>query len=114
MLNNRIVVTDKNERRVLIGEIYEIYLKDRTERRKENWRRYVKWLKEIKMGNSVGSQKLFKKQKQFIKESTPRNMAVKLAHIPTKDLYYMKSVAKDKLNRNESVGGFIFSSIKFV
>ena len=114
LLNNRIEVGDRNERRVLLREIYGLYLKDRVGRKKDNWKRYCRWLREKKMENLATAQKDFKKTKLFIHESTPRNLAVKLSHIPTKDLYYMKSVAQDKLNRKESVGGFIFSSIKLL
>lgn len=101
-----------SERNFVMKEIFEIYLKDRVGRKKENWKRYIKFLKEKKLKNSPEAQKLFKKTKSFIKESTARNLAVKLSHIPTKDLYYIKSVAQDKLNRGEPVGSFIFGSIK--
>lgn len=101
-----------SERTYVMKQIYEVYVADRSGRKKENWKRFCKFCKEKKMGNSVGAQKLFKKSPFFVHESTPRNLAVKLSHIPTNDLYYILSIAKDKLNRHEPVGGFIFGSIK--
>lgn len=112
LLGNRVKVSDANERRVVIREIYEIYVKDGSGRRKENWKRYCKWCRENKWENSVENQKKFRKTKLFINESPARNLAVKMAHVPTKDLYYIKSVAQDKLNRGEPIGGFIFGSLK--
>lgn len=112
LISGRVELSERNERRQVLREIFEIYEKDKVGRRKENWKRYCKWVREKKLENSTANQKLFKKTKMFIHESPARNIAIKLSHIPTKDLYYMKSVAQDKLNRKESVGGFIFSSIK--
>ena len=41
-----------------------------------------------------------------------RVIAIKLAHIPTKDLYYLRSCCLDRLMRNESVGKYLLGSIK--
>lgn len=39
-------------------------------------------------------------------------IASKLAHIPTKDLYYMISVAKDYERRGGSIGKYFWGSLK--
>ena len=39
-------------------------------------------------------------------------ICIKLAHIPTKDLYYLRSCCFDRLMRNESVGKYLLGSIK--
>lgn len=100
----------KSERSQIISELYDIYLKDKTGRKKENWARYVKWCKQNK--KPKGSENEFRKTKLFIKEVPIKSFCYLLSHIPTKDLYYIKSVAYDKLNRNENAGGYIIGSLK--
>ena len=111
ILQNRIK-TKGSERNSVLKEIYFCYENDKTNRRKENWKRYCKWCRDWKLPNNKESENKFKKSKFFIKELSPKVLAIKLAHIPTKDLYYVRSVAKDKYNRGENVGAFILGSIK--
>lgn len=42
----------------------------------------------------------------------PRYIAIKVAHIPTKDLYYLMSICKDGKNRNGSFGKVFFGALK--
>lgn len=100
----------KSERNEVISEIYLCYQNDKQNRKKENWKRYCLWCRENKMPK--GSEKLFKKTKFYLKELTPKVVAIKLAHIPTKDLYYIKSIVKDKYNRGENVGAYLLGSVK--
>jgi len=99
-----------NERQFVLKEIYELYLSDELHRKKANWTRFCIWCRTNKKGKESLAE--FKKSKQFIKPITAKLLAIKLAHIPTKDLYYMKSVAVDKKNRNEDIGAWILGSIK--
>jgi hypothetical protein len=46
------------------------------------------------------------------KPTTIKLLAIKLAHIPTNDLYYMKSICTDSKNRHGSFGKCLFGSIK--
>ncbi len=46
------------------------------------------------------------------KPMTGKRVAMKLAHVPTKDLYYFLSVCKDSKNRNGSFGKCFFGSLK--
>jgi len=41
-----------------------------------------------------------------------RTLAIKLGHIPTKDLYYLESICKDAKNRGGSYSKVLFGSIK--
>ncbi len=101
-----------SERNSILKEIYELYLKDRHSRKIANWRRYCIYLRNHKIENTPDQQQKFKKSNLFIRELPPKVIAIKLAHIPTKDLYYLKSVCVDKANRKESVGAFLLGSIK--
>ena len=46
------------------------------------------------------------------KQLTPKIIAIKLAHIPTKDLYYLKGEAYDYQERKGSFSKYIFGAIK--
>lgn len=43
---------------------------------------------------------------------TPKFLAIKLSHIPTKDLYYLKSICLDSKNRTGSFSKCFFGSLK--
>lgn len=101
-----------SERNSILKDIYQIYQNERQQRKVANWKRYIQYLKNNRFPNNPIQQKIFKKSKLFIKELPPKVIAIKLSHIPTKDLYYVLSVCKDKARRNESAGAFIFGSIK--
>jgi hypothetical protein len=51
----------------------------------------------------------FTKDKRYIKKVPVSRFWFFLSHVPTRDLYYVLSVSKDKANRGESVGAFICS-----
>ena len=46
------------------------------------------------------------------KPLTGRGLAIKVSHIPTKDLYYFMSVCKDYKNRQGSFSKCFFGSLK--
>jgi hypothetical protein len=99
-----------SERTDILRQIYSFYdtEQEKIHTKKENWKRYVKFCKDNKLCDSKENQMRFKKSKNFIKHITDKSMAsFWLSHIPTKHLYYILSVAKDKSFRNESVGAFI-------
>lgn len=104
----------KSERASILKDLYALYTSptERMLRRKENWKRYIKFLKYWKEADSDGQRKSFKKDPGFIKEMPVKSFAIKLAHLNKSDLYYCLSVAKDTNNRNQSVGGWILSQIK--
>jgi len=99
-----------NERQFVLKEIYELYLKDESHRKVANWKRFCSWCRTNKKGKESLNE--FKKSKQFIKPISAKLLAIRFSHLKVSDLYYMLSVAKDKKNRGENVGGFLLGSIK--
>lgn len=98
-----------NPRNDILKQIYAFYDTEQEVilTKKANWVRYVANLKLRKVKDSIEQQRAFKKSKLFIRKMSPSSMAFFLSHIPTKDLWYILSVAKDKSFRNESVGAYI-------
>lgn len=103
-----------SERSELIKEIYSIYTseKERVHRKINNWKRYLLYLKENKLPNNVQSQNKFRKSKRFLKEVDIRTFCFFISHIPTKDLYYIKSNMIDVANRGFSASMWLFFNIK--
>lgn len=98
-----------SERADVLSQIYPIY---RESTKIENWKRYIKWLKENRFKNSTDKIAEFKKTPTHLKTRTTKSFAIMLAHIPTKDLYYILSVAKDKSNRKENFSGWLMGEIR--
>lgn len=109
---NYIRKTKASERAQIISEIYEIYLQDKIGRKIANWKRYVEWCRTWKQEKGKESENKFKKSKFYLKELTVSQLCYFLSHIPTKDLYFTRSVVLDKLNRKESIGGYLLGSVK--
>lgn len=99
----------KSERTQILKEIYEIYSNDRQKlfRKKENWKRYVQWLKDNRIPNTKENQAKFKKSKFFIKELSDKAIAIMLARNNKWRLREVLSISTDKDNRNENAGSFI-------
>jgi RNA processing factor Prp31 len=102
-----------SERAETIKEIYSIYSSETQKifRKKENWKRYCEWCHLNKKENSPENQKQFKKTKQFIKEHSVKTICYFLSPIPTSDLYYIKSVAKDMENRKQNFSGYFINNV---
>lgn len=102
-----------SERAELIKEIYEIYTSDtqRIHRKKENWKRYIQFLKENRIPDSKQAQSKFKRSKKYIREHNIKSFAYFISIIPTPDLYYILSVAKDMNNRNQNMSAWIISNL---
>ena len=101
-----------SERGDVLKELYLLYLGDIGNRKKANWKKYCEWCKINRKGNTKENQQLFKKSKMFIKELSEKSFAIILAPQKLPTLYYMKSVAQDKKNRSENIGGYLLNSIK--
>lgn len=110
--NRQLAPQDKNERRFILKQLDEIHHSEheRILRKKENWKRYIAYLKTVKQKDSAENRAIFKKGKTFLKEY--KSLWYFLSHIPTKDLYAALSVAKDKINRGESASSYIISLSK--
>lgn len=99
----------KSQRSEIISELYSYYKEDW---RKNTWKNYIAWLKQNKIKHSGDAKKKFEASKSYHKIFTIKYFCVKLAHIPTEDLYYLISIAKDKANRNESFNKWLFWALK--
>lgn len=110
--NYKIEKQDRNQRRVLLKEIYSLYssVTQRNIRKKENWKRYCKWCRENKLPDTKENQEKFKKTKQFIKEFQEKTFAILMSPIKGEEnLYYIISVGKDMDRRGENFGGYIIN-----
>ena len=88
-------LTKKEQREILMREVYQYYIAEKDSRRKENWKRYCQWCKENRFSNTPQNQKSFKKTKRFIKEMDFKSLLWLLKHIPTSDLPYFISTGKE-------------------
>lgn len=102
-----------SERAEIIKEIYEVYSSPTQKkfRRIENWKRYCEWCRINRKENSPENQKLFKKSKQFIKEHSVKTICYFISHIPTADLYYIASQARDMKNRGQNFSSYFINSL---
>lgn len=85
---------DKNLRRDLLRELYTLYENQKDKRKKENWKRYVAWLKETRQKNTPESQATFKRNKRFIKEQDASEVAKRLWTLKTQDIPWAISEIK--------------------
>lgn len=101
---------DTNQRRVLMKELYEHY---ETEWKFQTWQNYKNWLAQNKLKPCFENQEKFKKSAFYFIKITPKSFAsFWLGHIPTNDLHYLVSIAKDKRNRKESFNRWLFWALK--
>lgn len=101
----------RSERSELVGQLYDFYLRDN---KIQNWKGYIKWLKENKLKDTPKEREKFKKTKGSGYFTPPKieSFAWLISHIPTGDLYYLVSIAKDKENRKESFARWLYWSLK--
>lgn len=104
----------KSERAQIIKEMYAIYTHpaERVLRKKENWKRYIAFLKTIRQADSKKNQSIFKRGKTYLREQPISSFCYFISFIPTKDLYHNKSMMQDCKNRGTSAGGWLMSQIK--
>lgn len=102
-----------SKRAELIKEVYAIYCSEtqRLLRRKENWKRYVEALKATRTKDDQITRALFKRNKRFIKELPIKTFCYFISVIPTDDLYYIISIAKDMNSRSQNFGGWLMANL---
>lgn len=102
-----------SKRAELTKPIYALYCseKQRTLRKRENWKRYVAWLKENCIPDSKEMRMTFKKSKRFIKELPIKTFCYFLSVIPTDDLFFLESIGKDMDSRNQNFGGYLMANL---
>lgn len=100
-------LTKKEKREILMREIYDFYKGEYDKRRKENWKRYVQFCKDNKLGKGQESQAKFKRSKRYIREISYESLKWLLKHIPTDDLHYFTSTGKEFTHTGRSFGGWL-------
>lgn len=108
----------KSPRTQVIKEIYQMYdsLTEKKVRRDENIKRYRVLLQHNGLKHNKDMYIIFSRTKTFIRPITPSGMAYWLSPFKKmQDLFYIKSVCKDRNNRGESIGAYIIGlSRKFL
>lgn len=102
-----------NPRQEMIKEIYAIYTSphQKMNRKIMNWKKYFEWCKENKIPKGKEGEQKFKKSKFFIKEHPIKTFCFFMAPIPTADLTYIISVAKDMENRQQNFSGYLMANL---
>lgn len=103
----------RSQRAELIEQLYNIYMSDTQVRHRKitNWKRYCEWCRNNKTPDSKEAQSKFKKSKSYIKTHNIKTFVYFLSVIPTSDLDYLISVAKDMNNRNQNFSGYLFANL---
>lgn len=101
-----------SERSDLVSQIYALYSSEIDVRKKENWKRYITYLKANRVRNTPENQAKYKRSKQFIRELPVSSIAYLLSHIKTPELYYVLSEMKDHYNRGTGASKYLLGSIK--
>lgn len=100
----------RSERADLLKQLYEFYEKDY---KIQTWKDYVRWLKNERRKH--GKETVAEYRKIAYKRISVKSFcSYWLSHIPTRDLYYLLSIARDKSNRNESFNRWLFHNLKSV
>lgn len=112
-LNNIEKPKHRSKRAELVQNLFDIYMSDTqiNQRKLANWKRYCTWCRENKIPDTPDAQKKFKKSRFFIKTHNIKSFAYFLSIIPTSDLDYLLSVAKDMNARNQNFSGYLFANL---
>lgn len=100
-------LSNKEKREILLREIYDFYKGEYDKRRKENWKRYIAWLKENRIPDSKDNQRKFKRTKRYIREMSFESMKWLLRHIPLRDLPYFTSTGREFYYTGRSFGAWL-------
>ena len=88
-------LTKTEKREILLREIYDFYKAEYDKRRKENWKRYIAWLKANRIPDSKENQRKFKRTKSYIREISYESLKWLLRHKSVDDLPYFVSTGKE-------------------
>lgn len=100
--------TEKREK--IIDEIFAFYVAEQPKRKRENWKRYLAFIKSRHLTHCKKSVALFKRQPEYIHEvKTVESMRWLLKHIRLEDFYDVLSEVKDRSNRGNNVSSWIGS-----
>lgn len=102
--------TFRSQRSEVFAELYKYYENDW---KVQTWKNYISFLKQEKKKDSNESRQLFTKSKFYFKKISVKSFcSFWLSFLTTEELYYLVSIAKDKLNRKESFNKWLFYSLK--
>jgi hypothetical protein len=105
------VKSNLSKRCFLLKDLYQFYTRENPKHRKSaNIDRYKIWLKEKCLQHSNDNALKFKKTKYFIKVIDERSFAIRLSHVKTDELGEVIGLAKEKRDKQESIGGWLFST----
>lgn len=107
-------LSKKEEREMLMLEIYNYYKAENGKRKIENWKRYCKWCRDNRKSDNKENQKAFQKSKLYIKEMSLHSLTWLLKHIPTKDLYYFTSTGREFAHSGRYFSGWVMKWIEKV
>lgn len=104
----------RSQRAELVKKIEELLNSGQEQKHTKiaNWKRYVQWLKDNKVKDGEPYREMFRQSKSFLKPLNGKSLYFLLSHIPTDDLFYVKSVLQDRENRKEALTGYLIWSIK--
>lgn len=98
----------KSERSDILKQLYGFYEEDY---KKEKWKDYIRWLKANNRPHTSEAISAYKKS-SYPQITVKSFCSFWLSHIPTNDLYFLLSIARDKRNRGESFNRWLFHSLK--
>ena len=98
----------KSQRSELLNQLYAFYEKDY---KKQTWKNYITWLKKNRKKHSKETIAEFRLV-SYPKINIRSFCSFWLGHIPTNDLYYLVSIARDCDNRGVSFNKWLFYSLK--
>lgn len=105
--------TYRSERDFYMQELYSLYLQENPlHRKKANIRRYKAWLAKKGLRHSYQNALMFKTCKEYIKPFDLATFAKRLSYrmIKTKELPELVGLAKEKRDKGESIGGWLFAN----
>lgn len=102
----------RSQRADVLSQIIEVYRdpKEDISRKRLNMSIFIAYCKKYHLRwKDQSTQTEFKRSKIYLKPLTDTRIAVALSKLNLKDLYYVLSVCKDRLNRSENVGAYIIT-----
>lgn len=102
----------RSQRADILSQIIAIYRDPKEDilRKKLNFSTFIAYCKRYRLRwKDQSTQSEFKRSKLYLKPLTDTRIAIILSKLSLKDLYYVLSVCKDRLNRSENVGAYIVS-----
>jgi hypothetical protein len=100
---------ERSERSMLLNDIYNLYDSEQETklRKMDNIKRYKAFLRNNRERNTPDAQQRFMKSAMYRKKLEKNRFWFFVSHIPTKDLYFILSVCRDRHHLGRSIGAYI-------